>query len=114
MLLIDKIRKDFILYILTIFTAITILTLSSTPENLLDNNLIKNNLYENIIFFKSTFPIIIFITLVFITIKKFREFQFIKRNFRNPKPNHSTTKHWRRRRERQFISTSNLSFIKRK
>jgi hypothetical protein len=81
MLLIDKIRKDFILYILTIFTAITILTLSSTPENLLDNNLIKNNLYENIIFFKSTFPIIIFITLVFITIKKFREFQFIKKNF---------------------------------
>jgi hypothetical protein len=81
MLLIDKMRKDFILYILTIFTVITVLTLSSSPENLFDNNLIKNNLYENIIFFKSTFPLIIFITLVFITIKKFREFQFIKNNF---------------------------------
>jgi hypothetical protein len=81
MLLIDIIRKDFKLYILTIFTVITILTLSSTPENLFNNNLIKNNLYENIIFFKSTFPIIIFVIIVFITIKEFREFQFIKKNF---------------------------------
>jgi hypothetical protein len=81
MLIINKIRKNFKLYILTIFTVITILTLSSTPENLFNNNLIINNLYENIIFFKSTFAVIIFIIIVFITIKEFREFQFIKNNF---------------------------------
>ena len=73
-MLITKIRKNFILYILTIFSVITILTSSSATENFLNNNLIKNNLYENIIFFKSTFPLIIFATLILITIKKFNNY----------------------------------------
>ena len=81
MLLIDKIKKKFTLYILAIFSITTILSLSSTPENLLESNLIKNNFYENILFFKSILPIIILITLVLLTIKKFKNFLLIKNNF---------------------------------
>jgi hypothetical protein len=81
MLLIDKIKKKFILYILTIFSIATILSLSSTPENLLNNNLIKNNLYENILLFKSILPIIIFATLILVNFKEFKNALLTKNNF---------------------------------
>jgi len=81
MLLLNKISKNFKFYILTFFSLTTILTLSSTPENFLNNNLIKNNLYENILFFKSTLPLVIFATLIIITIKEFRSLLLVKNNF---------------------------------
>jgi hypothetical protein len=81
MSLIDKISKKFILYILTIFSIATILSLSSTPENLLNNNLIKNNFYENILFFKSTLPIIIFASLILVNFKEFKVALLTKNNF---------------------------------
>ena len=81
MSLIDKISKKFILYILTFFSIATILSLSSTPENLLNNNLIKNNFYENILFFKSTLPIIIFASLVLVNFKEFKVSLLTKNNF---------------------------------
>ena len=51
MLLIEKINKKFTLYVLTLFSIATILSLSSTAENLLNYNLLKNDLYKNILFF---------------------------------------------------------------
>ena len=81
MSLIDKISKKFILYILTFFSIATILSLSSTPENLFNNNLIKNNFYENILFFKSTLPIIIFASLVLVNFKELKVSLLTKNNF---------------------------------
>jgi hypothetical protein len=81
MSLIDKISKKLILYILTVFSIATILSLSSTPENLFNNNLIKNNFYENILFFKSTLPIIIFACLVLVNFKEFKVSMLTKNNF---------------------------------
>jgi len=81
MLLIGKVSKKFLLYILTIFSIITILSLSSAPENFFNNNLINNSLYENILFFKSTLPIIIFITLILTTLKEFKNLLLTKNNF---------------------------------
>jgi hypothetical protein len=81
MSLIHKISKKFILYILTIFSIATILSLSSTPENLFNNNLIKNDFYENILFFKSTLPIIIFASLILLNFKEFKVSLLNKNNF---------------------------------
>lgn len=81
MLLIGKVSKKFLLYILTIFSIVTILSLSSAPENFFNNNLINNSLYENILFFKSTLPIIIFITLILTTLKEFKNLLLTKNNF---------------------------------
>ena len=81
MLLIDKISKKFTLYILTIFSITTILSLSSTPENLLNINLIKNDFYENILFFKSILPIIILATLILVYFEEFKKSLLIKNNF---------------------------------
>ena len=81
MSLIDKISKKFILYILTIFSITTILSLSSTPENLFNNNLIKNDFYENILFFKSTLPIIIFASLILLNFEEFKASLLNKNNF---------------------------------
>lgn len=81
MLLTKKLSQKIIFYILTIFSILTILSLSSTPENLLNNNLVKNSLFENILFFKSTLPIIIFITLIAATFKEFKNSLLTKNNF---------------------------------
>lgn len=81
MFLKGKINKKFKLYILTFFTIVTILALSSSPEHLIDANLIKKNLYENILFLKSLIPIVIFFILILITIKKFKKFLSIENNF---------------------------------
>ena len=72
MLVMPELQKNFEFYILTTFSIATIISLSSSPEDLLKNNLIKNTLYENILFFKSTFPILIFLSLILITLKEFK------------------------------------------
>ena len=76
-----EIRKNFIFYILIIFSIATILSLSSNIEDLLNNNLIKNTLYENILFLKSTLPILIFLCLILITVKKFKKNILINNSF---------------------------------
>lgn len=81
MLIINKISKKLTLYILTIFSITTILSLSSTPENLLNINLIKNDFYENILFFKSLLPIIILATLILVNFEEFKKSLLTKNNF---------------------------------
>lgn len=81
MLLTVKLSGRTISYILTIFSILTILSLSSTPENLLNNNLVKNSLFENILFLKSTLPVIIFITLIIVTFKELKNSLLTKNNF---------------------------------
>ena len=76
-----EIRKNFIFYILIIFSIATILSLSSNIEDLLNNNLIKNTLYENILFLKTTLPILIFLCLILITVKKFKKNILINNSF---------------------------------
>jgi len=81
MLLIKKINKKFTLYVLTLFSIATILSLSSTTENLLNYNLLKNDLYKNILFFNSTLPIIIFVTLILVTFKELKMSLLTKDNY---------------------------------
>jgi hypothetical protein len=81
MLLIKKINKKFTLYVLTLFSIATILSLSSTTENLLNYNLLKNDLYKNILFFNSTLPIIIFVTLILVTFKELKMSLLTKHNY---------------------------------
>jgi hypothetical protein len=81
MLLIEKINKKFTLYVLTLFSIATILSLSSTTENLLNYNLLKNDLYKNILFFNSTLPIIIFVTLILVTFKELKMSLLTKDNY---------------------------------
>ena len=76
-----EIRKNFKFYILTTFSIATIISLSSTLENLFNNNLIENTLYENILFFKSTFPILIFLSLILITVKEFKKITLINNSY---------------------------------
>ena len=57
------------------------MSLSSTPENLLNINLIKNDFYENILFFKSILPIIILATLILVYFEEFKKSLLIKNNF---------------------------------
>jgi len=76
-----EIRKNFIFYILIIFSIATITSLSSNTEDLLNNNLINNTLYENILFLKSTLPILIFLCLILITVKKFKKNILINNSF---------------------------------
>jgi hypothetical protein len=76
-----EIGKNFIFYILIIFSIATITSLSSNTEDLLNNNLIKNTLYENILFLKSTLPILIFLCLILITVKKFKKNILINNSF---------------------------------
>ncbi len=76
-----EIRKNFIFYILIIFSIATITSLSSNTEDLLNNNLIKNTLYENILFLKSTLPILIFLCLILITVIKFKKNILINNSF---------------------------------
>jgi hypothetical protein len=80
-LIMPEIRKNFIFYILIIFSIATITSLSSTTDDLLNNNLIKNTLYQNILFFKSTLPILIFLFLILITFKKFKKNILINNSF---------------------------------
>jgi len=81
MLLIEKINKKFTLYVLTLFSIATILSLSSTPENLLNYNLLKNDLYKNILFFNSSLPIVIFVTLILVTFKELKMSLLTKNNY---------------------------------
>jgi hypothetical protein len=80
-MLLTEEKKKLTFFVLTIFSIVTIVSLSSTPENLFNNNLIKNNLYENILFFKSILPIIIFIILIVATFKEFKNSLLTKNNF---------------------------------
>jgi hypothetical protein len=81
MLLIEKFNKKFTLYVLTLFSIATILSLSSTTENLLNYNLLKNDLYKNILFFNSILPIIIFVTLILVTFKELKMSLLTKDNY---------------------------------
>lgn len=80
-LTIREILKNLKFYILTIFSIATIISLSSTPEDLLNNNLAKNTLHENILFFKSTLPVLIFLYLILITVKEFQKNILINNSF---------------------------------
>jgi hypothetical protein len=80
-MLLTEEKKKLTFFILTIFSIVTIVSLSSTLENLFNNNLIKNNLFENILFFKSILPIIIFIILIVATFKEFKNSLLTKNNF---------------------------------
>jgi len=77
----SAIQKNFKFYLLTTFSVATIISLSSTPEDLFNNNLIKNTLYENILFFKSTFSILIFICLILISFKEIKKIILINNSF---------------------------------
>jgi len=80
-MLTKKINKKFTLYLLIIFSIATILSLSSSSENIFNNDLLKNDLDKNILFFKSTLPIIIFITLILVAFLEFNKSILIKNNF---------------------------------
>jgi hypothetical protein len=80
-LIIPEIRNNLKFYILTTFSIATIISLSSSPESLLNNNLINNTLYENILFFKSAFPILILICLILITVKEFKKIILIRNSY---------------------------------
>jgi hypothetical protein len=77
----EKIFKNLKFYVLIVVSITSILTISSRPENLLNNNLIKNNLYENILFTSTIFPLIIFSFLILFNLKKFTNLLIIKNNF---------------------------------
>ena len=76
-----KIFKDLTFYLLIIVSILSILTISSRPENLFNNNLIKNNLYENVLFITTIFPLVIFFFLIFLNLKKFTNLQLVKNNY---------------------------------
>jgi len=77
----ERIFKNLKFYVLIVVSITSILTISSRPENLLNNNLIKNNLYENILFTSTIFPLIIFSFLILFNLKKFTNLLIIKNNF---------------------------------
>ena len=66
--------KIIIFCLLNFFSIFTLLTVSATPEGLLNFNLIRNNFLENVQIIKSIIPIIILISLLLLTIKEFKIF----------------------------------------
>lgn len=70
--------KIIIFYLLNFFSIFTLLTVSATPEGLLNFNLIRNNFLENVQIIKSIIPIIILISLLLLTIKEFKIFLHTK------------------------------------
>lgn len=70
--------KIIIFCLLNFFSIFTLLTVSATPEGLLNLNLIRNNFLENVQIIKSIIPIIILISLLLLTIKEFKIFLHIK------------------------------------
>ena len=70
--------KIIIFCLLNFFSIFTLLTLSATPEGLLNFNLIRNNFLENVQIIKSIIPIIILISLLLLTIKEFKFFLHTK------------------------------------
>ena len=70
--------KIIIFCLLNFFSIFTLLTVSATPEGLLNFNLIRNNFLENVQIIKSIIPIIILISLLLLTIKEFKFFLHTK------------------------------------
>jgi hypothetical protein len=70
--------KIIIFCLLNFFSIFTLLTVSATPEGLLNFNLIRNNFLENVQIIKSIIPIIILISLLLLTIKEFKIFLHTK------------------------------------